>query len=72
MRPILFFQAFVSIVFGTALVFLIHQLDTKIEELASVSRLTAQSLQELEQANATLTEILVTLKTRAASAGPDN
>ncbi len=72
MRPIMFFQAFVSIVFGTALVFLIHQVDTRIAELASVSRLTAQSLQELEQANETLTEIMVTLKTRAASSGTDN
>ena len=69
MRPIMFFQAFISIVFGTALLFLIHQADTRIAELASVSRLTAQSLQELKQANETLAEILVELKTQQMGAG---
>lgn len=69
MRPIMFFQAFVSIVFGTALIFLIHQADSRIAELSSVARLAAQSLQELKQANETLTEILVELKAREATTG---
>jgi hypothetical protein len=64
MRSIVLFQTFANIVLAATLIFLVHQIDRKVEEISGVERLAAKSLEEATLMNATLTEILATLNSR--------
>jgi hypothetical protein len=64
MRSIVLFQTFANIVLAATLIFLVHQIDRKVEEISGVERLAAKSLEEATLMNATLTALLATLTSR--------
>jgi hypothetical protein len=64
------FQTFANIVLAATVILFIYQIDRKLEEISGVERLVAKSLAETTEINATLTEILLSL--RARDTGSDN
>lgn len=66
MRSIVLFQTFVNIVLGGALLVVLNQLDSKVEELAGVEVTAAHALDESQRMNETLTEILAVLRAGSA------
>lgn len=64
MRQIVLFQTFANIVLAATVIFLVHQIDRKMEEISGVERLVAKSLEETTLMNGTLSEILAILKSR--------
>lgn len=62
MRSIVLFQTFANIVLAATVIFLVHQIDRKVEEISGVERLVARSLEETTLMNTTLSEILAALR----------
>ncbi len=62
MRSIVLFQTIANIVLAVTVIFLVHQIDRKVEEIAGVERLVAKSLTEAAATNVTLGEILAVLR----------
>jgi hypothetical protein len=71
MRSIVLFQTIANIVLAVTVIFLVHQIDQKVEEIAGVERLMARALTEAETTNATLGEILAVLRASGAAAVPE-
>jgi hypothetical protein len=67
MRSIVLFQTIANIVLAVTVIFLVHQIDRKVEEIAGVERLVAKSLTEAAATNATLGEILAVLRANGAA-----
>lgn len=68
MRSIVLFQTFANIVLAATVILFIYQIDRKLEEISGVERLVAKSLAETTEINATLSEILLSLRARDAGA----
>ena len=69
MRSIVLFQTIVNIVLGGAIVFLLNQVESNVEDMVGLERTAAQSLDEAFKMNEILLEILATLKANDIS-GP--